>query len=190
MRTTVDNLDAIVIGASAGGVRALSQILPHLRPNYPLPIAIVVHLPRDRPSQLASVLGSFCPMPVIEIEDKQPFEAGAVYLAPPDYHVLIDRGPVLALIADEPVMFSRPSIDVLFESAARYFRQRVLGIVLSGANADGAAGLAAIDAAGGACVVQAFDDAEASAMPEAAMRAAARAAPHSAAQIGALLANL
>jgi len=147
-------VDAIVMGASAGGVEALMALLPTLSAAFRIPIAIVLHLPRDQPSLLAQIFLQKCALPVCEAADKEPVRPGTVYFAPPDYHLLIDEGPCLALSADELVNYSRPSIDVLFESAADIYRGRLLGIILSGANEDGAKGLAAVHAAGGITIVQ------------------------------------
>ena len=145
---------AVVIGASAGGVEALSVLLPALPTGLQAAVFIVLHLPRDRTSLLVQVFGPRCALPVREAEDKEPVEPGTVYFAPSDYHLLIDRGPTLALSADALVHFSRPSIDVLFESAADIYGSRLLGIILSGANEDGAEGLATVHQAGGVTVVQ------------------------------------
>jgi two-component system, chemotaxis family, protein-glutamate methylesterase/glutaminase len=147
-------IDAIVIGTSAGGVDALLTLLPGLSADFPLPIFIVLHLPRDRPSLLSAIFASKCKVPVCEAQDKEPVRPGTIYFAPPDYHLLIDEGPQLALSADELVNFSRPSIDVLFESAADLYGARLLGIILTGANDDGAEGLAAVRNAGGITIVQ------------------------------------
>lgn len=153
-------VDAIVMGASAGGVEALMALLPTLSGGFRIPIAIVLHLPRDQPSLLAQIFLQKCALPVCEAADKEPVRPGTVYFAPPDYHLLIDEGPCLALSADELVNYSRPSIDVLFESAADIYRARLLGIILSGANEDGAKGLAAVHAAGGITIVQQPDSAQ------------------------------
>jgi two-component system chemotaxis response regulator CheB len=147
-------IDAIVMGASAGGIEALMALLPALSAAFRPPIFIVLHLPRDRPSLLARIFLQKCALPVCEAVDKEPVRPGTVYFAPPDYHLLIDAGPCLALSADEQVHFSRPSIDVLFESAADVYATRLLGIILTGANEDGAEGLAAVRAAGGITIVQ------------------------------------
>jgi two-component system chemotaxis response regulator CheB len=147
-------IDAIVIGASAGGIEALMVLLPALSPTLVPPIFIVLHLPRDRPSLLPEIFAPKCALAVCEAQDKEPVRPGTVYFAPPDYHLLIDDGPVLALAADELVNYSRPSIDVLFESAAEVYRSRLLGIILTGANDDGTAGLAAVRQAGGITIVQ------------------------------------
>jgi two-component system chemotaxis response regulator CheB len=149
-----ERVDAVVIGASAGGIEALTALLPALSPGLRPPVFIVLHLPRDKPSVLVEIFERKCAVPVREAEDKETVAAGTVYFAPADYHLLVDRGPQLALSADDPVHHSRPSIDVLFESAAEIYRDRLLGIILTGANEDGACGLAAIHDAGGVTVVQ------------------------------------
>jgi two-component system, chemotaxis family, protein-glutamate methylesterase/glutaminase len=147
-------IDAVVIGASAGGVEALSVLLPALPADLRAPLIILLHLPRERPSLLAEIFARKCALKVKEAEDKMRVEPGTVYFAPPDYHLLLDEGPQLALSIDELVHFSRPSIDVLFESAADVYAERLMGIILTGANDDGTAGLAAIHRAGGVTIVQ------------------------------------
>lgn len=161
---------AVVVGTSAGGVEALSTLLPALPPGLRPPLFVVLHVPRDRPSLLVDLLGRRCAVPVVEAEDKMPVQEGTVYVAPPDYHLLIDEGPRLSLSVDPPVNFSRPSIDVLFESAADVFGAGLVGIILTGASRDGASGLRAIRDAGGATVVQAPQDARVPFMTEAAIR--------------------
>ncbi|KAF1041863.1 MAG: Chemotaxis response regulator protein-glutamate methylesterase of group 3 operon [Herbaspirillum frisingense] len=167
-------IDAIVIGASAGGVEALSEILPALRAEATVATMVVLHIPRERPSLLAQIFAAKCAQPVLEAQDKDPIQAGTIYFAPPDYHLLVDEGTEGALLAmsnDEPVNFSRPAIDVLFESAADQYGERLLGIVLTGGNQDGAAGLQAIRRAGGVTVVQDPQEAQAPYMPEQALAA-------------------
>jgi two-component system, chemotaxis family, protein-glutamate methylesterase/glutaminase len=165
------DIDAVAIGASAGGVEVLSVLLSALPADCRASFFIVVHIPRERPSLLANVFGARCVLPVREAEDKEPVQPGTVYFAPPDYHLLVDRGPVLALSSDEPVHFSRPSIDVLFDSAADIYGERLLGLILTGANQDGAEGLAAVGRAGGRTVVQEPAGAAVSFLPEAALQA-------------------
>ena len=160
---------AIVIGSSAGALEALSSILPALPAGFTLPVIGVVHLPSDRRSILSELLQRKCLVQVREAEDKEPIEVGTVYLAPPDYHLLVETDKSLSLSSDEPVLFSRPSIDVLFESAADAYGCGLTGIVLTGANQDGAKGLRAVVAAGGAAIVQNPRGAFAAAMPEAAI---------------------
>ena len=124
----------------------------------------MLHVPRDRPSLLVEVFSHKCRLEVREADDKEPVRPGTVYFAPPNYHLLVEAGPQLALSADDLVHHSRPSIDVLFDSAAEVYRQHLLGIILSGANEDGAAGLAAVHDAGGLTVVQAPGTAQSSTM--------------------------
>ncbi|NOK23602.1 chemotaxis protein CheB [Corallococcus carmarthensis] len=172
--TPAGRVDAIVVGASAGGVDALSLLLPTLPADFRPALLVVVHLPRDRPSLLVDVFSPRCALPVHEAGDKQSIQPGTLYFAPPDYHLLVDRdahGPSLALSLDAPVHFSRPAIDVLFESAADVYGARLGGILLTGANADGAQGLQAVRRAGGVTLVQTPSTARASTMPSAALAA-------------------
>jgi two-component system, chemotaxis family, protein-glutamate methylesterase/glutaminase len=162
--------EAVVIGASAGAVEALSAILPALPRDFRLPVVAVVHIPPDRPSAMANLFQAKCQIPVREAEDKEPLAAGTIYFAPPDYHLLIEADKSLSLSGDEPVYFSRPSIDVLFESAADAYGPALIAIVLTGANSDGAKGLQAVVEAGGIAIVQDPGDAFASAMPAAAIQ--------------------
>jgi len=161
----------IVIGASAGAVDALSAILPTLPAGYPFPILVVIHVPPDRASALPDIFAKKSRLNVKEAEDKEPLCAGTVYFAPPDYHLLVEPDGRASLSNEEQVHYSRPSIDVLFESAADSCGEAVVGIVLTGANDDGAAGLRAIHAAGGTAVVQEPAEAMAEAMPLAALAA-------------------
>jgi len=162
--------DAIVIGTSAGGVEALSVLLPSLPEGLRAAVLVVLHLPRERPSLLVEIFTPKCRLPVREAEDKEPIEPGVVYFAPPDYHLLVDNGPRVALSADEPVNFSRPSIDVLFESAADIYGARLIGIILTGASHDGALGLEAVRCAGGVTIVQEPESAQAPTMAESALK--------------------
>ena len=154
-------IEAVVIGASAGGIEALTVLLPALAPGLLPPVFIVLHLPRNKPSLLTEIFSPKCAIPVREAEDKEAVAPGTVYFAPNNYHLLVDDGPQLSLSADDPVHHSRPSVDVLFESAAEIYGSRLLGIILTGANEDGAAGLAAIHDAGGLTVVQSPETARA-----------------------------
>ena len=185
-----EHIEAVVIGASAGGVDALGLLLPALPARLRAAVFIVVHLPRERPSLLVDIFQPRCAVPVREAEDKQPVQAGTVYFAPPDYHLLLDEGPQLALSADEPVHYSRPSIDVLFESAARIYRRGLLGIVLSGGNDDGSAGLATVLRAGGDGIVQLPQSAAVPLMPAAALQRSPAAQPLTLPQIAARLGAL
>ncbi|MBS0548700.1 MAG: chemotaxis protein CheB [Proteobacteria bacterium] len=162
---------AVVIGASAGALEALSAILPALPADFALPIFIVVHIPPDKQSVLATLFQASSPIVVREAEDKEPIRGGTAYFAPPDYHLLVEADGHLSLSSDELVLYSRPSIDVLFESASDAYGPGLVGVILSGANEDGAAGLRAVVDAGGTAVVQNPDRAFAPAMPEAAKAA-------------------
>jgi two-component system chemotaxis response regulator CheB len=155
-----NRIDAVVIGASAGGVEALAVLLPALPAAFRASLFIVLHLHRERPSLLVEIFETRCVLPVREAEDKEPIEPGTVYFAPPDYHLLVEKCRQIALSADEPVHYSRPSIDVLFESAADVYGERLLGIILTGGNEDGAAGLHAVHQAGGITIVQQPDSAK------------------------------
>lgn len=161
--------DAIVIGGSAGAIEVLMGLLPALPASLRACVLIVLHLPRDKPSLLVEIFAPRCALPVSEAHDGAPLEPGTVMVAPPDYHVLVDTGPRISLSVDAPVHYSRPSIDVLFESAADSFGQRLVGMLLSGANADGARGMAAIHQAGGMTLVQAPHTALVPVMPLAAL---------------------
>lgn len=170
---------AVVIGASAGAVEALLRILPELPENYPLPLLIVVHLPPDRESTLATLLDARCRITVKEAEDKEPIRPGTAYLAPPDYHLLVEPELVLSLSVEDPVLYSRPSIDVLFDSAAAVYGTGLAGVILTGANSDGSRGLRAVRAGGGLTLVQLPETADSPMMPESALMAcpAARTLP-------------
>lgn len=163
------DIDAVVVGASAGGVTALRELLGALPADFQPPVLIVLHLPRHRPSTIAHVLGAYCALPVYEACDKQRIERGSVMFAPPDYHMLVEDEASVALSLDEPVLFSRPAIDPLFASAAAVFSTRLLAILLTGASTDGSSGLAAVRRAGGTAWVQAPEDAIASMMPASAL---------------------
>lgn len=166
----MQRVTAVVIGTSAGGVDALLSILPSLPARLRPPVFVVIHLPRERPSMLSELFAARCRVPVAEAEDKLPVQAGTVYFAPPDYHLLIDQGPSLALSTEDVVHFSRPAIDVLFESAVDQYGSGLLGVILTGANEDGAAGLAAVHAAGGLTVVQEPATAQVPLMTESALK--------------------
>lgn len=164
------HIEAIAIGTSAGGVEALSLLLPALPPGLRAAVFVVIHLPRQRPSHLVEIFQPKCALPVREAQDKERVEPGTIYFAPPDYHLLVDRGPAIALSVDDLVNFSRPSVDVLFESAADVYGSRLLGIILTGASQDGAAGLQAIRRAGGATIVQEPATAQVAVMAESALK--------------------
>ena len=163
------SVEAIVIGGSAGALLHVKAILSALPPQPALPLLVVLHLRDDRKSLLADVLASATPLPVREAEDKEPLVNGHVYVAPPGYHMLVEDERSLALSLEPPEHYSRPSIDVLFDSAARVFGARLVGVLLSGASSDGAEGVLAIERAGGRAIVQDPDSASHRTMPEAAL---------------------
>jgi two-component system, chemotaxis family, protein-glutamate methylesterase/glutaminase len=158
----------IVIGASLGASKTLPQVLGALPSSFPDAIAIVVHRHRESDHRLVELLQRCCPLPVEEVTDKIAIERGRVYVAPADYHLQVEAGH-FELSTDEPVNFARPSIDVLFESAANAYGPAAVGIILTGANADGAAGLAQIKRALGKTVVQDPADADCPVMPQSAL---------------------
>lgn len=162
-------IEAIVVGASAGGVEALLRVFGHLRKGFGVPILVVLHLPDERDSQLAKVFGHRLAVPVEEARDKQDIVPGTLYVATPGYHLSVEADRSLSLSLEEPVHHSRPSIDVLFESAADVYGQKLLAVVLTGANNDGACGLAKVRSLGGITVVQDPGEAQVSTMPEAAL---------------------
>lgn len=163
-------IEAVVIGASAGGVDALLALLGALPAAYAPPIAIVLHLPREHPSALAEVLEARTGRPTVEAEDKMPIDAATSYVAPPGYHLLIEPERSFALSLDPPVHYSRPAIDLLFESAAEAYGSHLAGILLTGANEDGADGLAHIRQCGGLTLVQDRTEAYMATMPAAGLR--------------------
>jgi len=167
-------IECVAVGASAGGVAALGALLAPLPAGYGLPVLVVLHLLPRRESQLGPVLARQLALTVREPVDKEAIRPGVVYLACPDYHLLVEPERQLSFSAAPPVAYARPSIDVLMASAADTYGPALAGVLLTGANSDGAEGLAAIKACGGFTVVQAPSDAEVATMPEAAI---ARCAP-------------
>ena len=166
------SFELVVIGASYGGLSALALLLPELSEDFSLPIVIVQHRKKDGDDGLCEYLGKRSRLPLIEPNDKEKIEPGHVYLAPRDYHLLLEKS-IFALSTESPVAYARPSIDVLFESAADIYHERVVGVILTGANRDGAQGLARIKSLGGLAVVQDPKSAESPVMPEAAINATA-----------------
>lgn len=160
---------AAAIGVSAGGLNALSRILPQLDRDIGLAILVVQHIRPDSDSYLVHHLARLSTVRVKEAEDKERIEPGTVYFAPPDYHLLVERDGSLSLSTEERVNFSRPSIDVTFETAAEAFGDRLIGIVLTGANNDGSRGLARVKYYGGMAIVQSPDSAEYAIMPRSAI---------------------
>jgi two-component system chemotaxis response regulator CheB len=173
-------IELVVIGGSAGGIDALLALLPALPSGFTLPVVCILHLPPDRDSRLAELFGSRVLLPVREAADKEPIAPGTIYFAGPGYHLSIEPavdgdGPCFSLSCEPPVQFARPSIDVLMESAADAYGPGLAGILLTGANHDGAAGMECIKQCGGLAVVQDPGQAHARTMPEQAIR---RCAPH------------
>jgi two-component system chemotaxis response regulator CheB len=163
--------ELVAVGCSWGGLAALGRLLDHLPDEVDLPIVVAQHRgPDSLRGALEAILQRGRGRPVVEVDDKDAIAPGRIYLAPPDYHLLVEPGS-FALSVDERVRHARPSIDVLFESAADAYGERVIGVVLTGANADGAAGLARIAERAGAAIVQDPETAEAREMPAAALGA-------------------
>ena len=161
---------AVVVGASAGGMRATRAMIESLPATFPVPILVVQHMGQQGGKHLVEALERGCQVRVQFAEDKEALEPGTVYVAPPGYHMLVERNRSLALSVDERLHYARPSIDVLFETAAEAYGASLIGVILSGANADGSAGLRRIAQLGGYCIVQDPATAEVAAMPESALR--------------------
>ncbi|MBN1659504.1 MAG: chemotaxis protein CheB [Anaerolineae bacterium] len=171
MENRIAGHQVVVIGVSAGGMAVLSELLPAFPATYSLPIVVVQHL---HPLQDRSFIQHFdhqSALTVKEADEKESIEAGHVYIAPPNYHLLIENDRTFSLSVDEKVNYARPAIDVLFESAADVYGDGVIGVILTGANDDGARGLRSIKARGGLAIVQDPETAEAPAMPQAAIAA-------------------
>jgi two-component system, chemotaxis family, protein-glutamate methylesterase/glutaminase len=182
--------EAVAIGASSGGLVALEKILSALPGRFPLPIFIVQHISPKAENYLPQHFGKLCRLQVKEVDDKEIPQPGVVYFAPANYHLLLEFERTLALSTEERVNFSRPSIDILFATAAEAYREQLIGIILTGANADGAQGLKRVREYGGLTIVQRPETAEAPAMPKAAMEATPVDHILSLAEIGRLLHSL
>ncbi|MBK9292786.1 MAG: chemotaxis protein CheB [Bacteroidetes bacterium] len=160
---------AVAVGTSAGGMKALKQMIEALSPAFGLPMFVVQHLSPQSDSFLPRYLSQFTHLKVKEADPNEPVKPGHVYTAPPNYHMLVERDRSILLSVDEKVNFARPSIDVMFESAAWTYQQRLIGILLTGANNDGARGMCTIKSLGGLTIAQSPDEAEVPAMPESAI---------------------
>lgn len=169
--TGARTFQAVVIGVSTGGVHALQTLLGQLPADFSLPVLVVQHMAPDSGSSFAKLLDDRCALNVKEADEQDQILPGTVYLAPPNYHLLVEPMGFLSLSADPHVSFSRPSVDVLFESAAAVFGAELIGVVLTGANFDGSRGLKTIKQCGGVAIVQDPADAEAEQMPQAAIAA-------------------
>jgi two-component system chemotaxis response regulator CheB len=163
-------IEAVVIGASAGGFEALFAVLAGLPSTYPMPLVAVLHLPDNHESRLAELFGYRLALQVREARDKELLEPGILYFAPPGYHLSIETERSFSLSCEDRVSFSRPSIDVLFQSAGDACGKNLAAILLTGANYDGAAGLSGMQLAGGLAIVQDPATAQVPTMPEAAIR--------------------
>ena len=163
-------IEAVVIGASAGGFEALLAILKGLPASYAVPLVAVLHLPGNHESRLAELFGYRLSVQVREARDKESLAPGTLYFAPSGYHLSIENDHSFSLSCEDRVSYARPSIDVLFSSAADAYGKSLAGILLTGANYDGAAGLAGMQVAGGLTIVQDPASAEVPTMPEAAIR--------------------
>lgn len=163
-------VEAVVIGGSAGSVSVLGELLPALPADFP-PVLIVVHILSSSPNPLGHLFAPRCALRVASVEPGEPLERGALYFAPADYHFLVELDRRCALSIEPPVHFSRPAIDVLFESAADAYGPALAGVILTGASSDGALGLRAVHERGGRTFVQDPATAECSIMPAAALAA-------------------
>lgn len=160
---------AVVIGASAGGMTALSDIFSNIPTNFPLPIYVVQHIHKSQSEYLIKYHNDLSRLPVQEANDKEKALPGTIYFAPPNYHLLIEDKKTFSIISDEKVNYSRPSIDVLFESAADVYKDTLIGIILTGANNDGAEGIKKIKQNGGYTIAQDPQEAEFVIMPQSAI---------------------
>lgn len=165
-------ISLVSIGCSAGGIETLRHILPALPADFPLPVVVIQHRGADSAQILAPYFAEICDIAVREPEDKEPVLPGHVYIAPSNYHLMLESDRSFSLSVDEPLNYSRPSIDVFFETAANVYGSELVGIVLSGANADGAEGLNEIKRFGGTTIVQNPETAEHVQMPAAAIQVA------------------
>lgn len=163
----MSDIELVVVGASWGGLAALSRLVAELPSDFSVPMAVVQHRSRHADNLLASLLQDVSPLKIVDVEDKEPLEPGHVYIAPANYHMMVERGH-LSLTTDPMVRFSRPSIDVTFMSAGDAYLEKTLGVVLTGANDDGSRGLRHIVDRGGRAIVQDPETAESRAMPAAA----------------------
>ena len=179
----------VVMGTSLGGLTALETILAALPEEFPIPIAVVQHRSVESSGTMLAVLRRHSELSIREPHDKEAVRAGTVYIAPPDYHMMLGSEG-FALTTEAPVFHARPSIDVLFESAADVYRERTVCVVLTGASGDGARGAGRIKARGGLLIVQDSDTAECAVMPRAALQGATADHVVSLCEIGPLLINL
>lgn len=187
-----NRIKAIVLGASAGGLTALQTLLAQLPKTFPVPILIVQHIAADSGNTLAKLLGRASKLQVKEAEECELIQAGTVYISAANYHLLVEMNATLALSTDAPVSFARPSIDILFESAAMAFGAGLIAVILTGANSDGSLGMKKVAEKGGITIIQDLQDAEVPFMPASALSALPKGADYVVplAQLGALLQKL
>ncbi|GAA0893979.1 chemotaxis protein CheB [Fulvivirga kasyanovii] len=164
--------EAIVLGTSAGGTKLLKSMVAKIPAGFSLPLIVVQHIGADSDGYWIRSLDKLAAIKVKEADEKEKIEAATMYVAPANYHLLVERDRTLTLTVSEPVNYARPSIDVLFETAADAFKNRLIGVVLSGYNSDGAVGLKRIKENGGLTIVQAPETCEAAPMPKAAIKEA------------------
>jgi len=162
----------IVIGVSTGGLKAIKAILSVLPSEFALSIIIVMHRHKETDGYLERSLDDGCKMHVKQADEKEEIKAGIVYVAPPNYHLLIEDDCTFSISVEGPINYARPSVDVVFESAAEIYREGLIGIILTGANKDGSLGLKKIKESGGLAIVQTPETSEAAEMPKAAIAAA------------------
>ena len=161
--------EAIVIGVSAGGMAALSELFPKIPLDFPIPIFVVQHIHKSQTGYLITYFNGLSNLTVKEAKDKEKAVPGNIYFAPPDYHMLIEESETFSITLDEKVNYSRPSIDVLFESAADVYKDRLIGIILTGANSDGTEGIRRIKQSGGYTIAQNPEESEFIVMPKSAI---------------------
>lgn len=171
--TPAKKYKAIVVGSSAGGLNALKTLIKHLGKNFSIPLIIVQHISADSENYLIHILNDLKCLKVKEADEKEQPQPGYAYVAPPNYHLLIESDQTFTFTVDERVNYARPSIDVLFETAAEAYRDQLIGIILTGANNDGSQGLKKIKELGGMAIVQDPETAEVDSMPKAAIQSCA-----------------
>ncbi|MEI7491352.1 MAG: chemotaxis protein CheB [Bacteroidota bacterium] len=169
--TPARKYNAVVVGSSAGGLNALKTLLRNLNRDFKFPVIIVQHISPDSENYLIHILNDLKRLKVKEADEKEQPQPGYAYVAPPNYHLLVEPDQTFTLTVDERVNYARPSIDVLFETAAEAYREHLIGIILTGANNDGSHGLKRIKEMGGLAIVQDPDTAEVDSMPKAAIQA-------------------
>lgn len=169
MISNIPLVNLITIGTSAGGITALKRLFPNLSKSLTLPIVVVLHIPEDFAIDFHMIFKDFTHYNILEVKDKMPIIDNTIYFAPPAYHVLVEKNKNFSLTQEDPVHYSRPSIDILFESASEAYGEKLCGVLLTGANNDGAEGLQMIQKRQGCTVVQDPKSAEAAYMPQSAL---------------------